>query len=106
MVAAAAKAVVAPDLAHVEPDFQPVGEAVEIARDVARRRVIFAAEAADLLREILAALPPRPFGEDAHVGRIAYAIRSAAVADDVIVEVGDDVPALRLGISGDHLGAV
>jgi hypothetical protein len=35
MVAAAAKPVGAPDLPDVEPDIQPVGEAVEKARDVA-----------------------------------------------------------------------
>ena len=45
MVAAAAETVGAPDLADIEPDFEPVGEAVEKARDVARRRVILAAEA-------------------------------------------------------------
>ena len=46
MVAAAAEAVVAPDLADVEAEAEIVGQRVEEARQVARRRVILAAQAA------------------------------------------------------------
>ena len=87
MVAAAAEAVGAPDLPDVEADLQPVGEAVEIARDVARRRVILAAEAVRRAPSSSACPCERgPSDKHAHMRRIAQAVRAAAVADDVVVE--------------------
>src|SRR4051794_2797805 len=77
MVAAPAEAVGAPDLAHVESDLEPVGEAVEIARDIARRRVIFAAEAVRLRGQLRLPLRARTFGKHARVRRIANAVRRA-----------------------------
>ena len=103
VVAAAAETVGAPDLPDVEPDLQPVGEAVEEARDVARRRVILAAEAVRRAGKFHFALRARPFREHARMGGIAHAVGPAAVADDVVVEDGDDVPALRLGVIGSVL---
>jgi hypothetical protein len=64
VVAAAPEAVVAPDLATLEPDADASASGRGSAR-VARRRVVLAAEAADLAGERLAPLPARPFGEDA-----------------------------------------
>src|SRR4051794_13061154 len=98
MVAAAAEAVGAPDLPHVEPDLQPVREAVEIARDVARRAVVLTPEAVRRRREIALPLRPGPFRQHPHMGRIAHAIGRATIADNIVVEDRDDVPALRLGI--------
>ena len=60
VVPASAEAVRAPDLSDIEPDLQPVGEAVEIARYVARRAVILAAEAVDRLGQVGLTLRPRP----------------------------------------------
>ena len=74
VVAAAAEAVGAPDLANVEADIQPVGEAVEEARDVARRRVILAAEAVGRGHELDLALRARAFGQHARMGGIAHAV--------------------------------
>src|SRR5437879_4121793 len=106
MVAAAAEAVVTPHLADVETDLQPVGKAVEVARDVAPGGVILASEATLLQGERLVPLPARAFGKDADMGGIARTVRAATVADDVVVQIGDDVPALRLGVIGQHLAAV
>src|SRR4051812_8666664 len=83
VVPAAAETVIAPHLADVEANVEPVSELVEIARDVARRRVILAAEAALLSGERVMRLPARPFGENPNVGGIAQPVRPAAVADDV-----------------------
>src|SRR6185436_8194244 len=58
MVAAAAEAVGAPDLADVEAEREALGEAVDEARQVARGRIVLAAEAAllgDQLRRGVAA---------------------------------------------------
>src|SRR5436190_20181037 len=85
MVAAAAEAVVAPDLHDVETDVQPVGEAVEEARDVAAGRVILAAEAALLRGQIFVPLPAWPFGKDADDLVVTQAIGAACIADDVVV---------------------
>ncbi len=74
MVAAAAEAVGAPDLPHVEPDLQPVGEAVEEARDVARRAVVLAAEAVGLRGQPLLTLGARTFRQHPRMGGIAHAI--------------------------------
>src|SRR5207342_3906607 len=90
----------------VEPDVEAVGEAVEEAREIAAGRIVLAAEAADLLGQLLLPLPARPFGENADVGVVPDAVGADAAADDVVVEVGDDVPALRLGMGRDDLGAV
>ena len=77
MVAAAAEAVVAPDLHDIEADVQPVGEAVDEARDVAPRRVILPAEAALLGCQILMSLPAWAFREDADDLVVAEAIGAA-----------------------------
>ena len=48
----------------------------------------------------------RPFREHPDMGVVANAVGAAAVADDVVVEVGLDPPALRAGIIGEDLAAV
>ena len=75
MFATSAEPVGAPDLADVEPDPQPIGEAVEEARDVARRRVILAAEAVRRRGQLGLALRPRPFGQHPGVRAFAHAVR-------------------------------
>jgi hypothetical protein len=105
MVAAAAEAVVAPDLADVEAEAEIVGEPSSQREMLRDGRVILAAEAALAGGEILMALPARPFREDPDMGVVADSVGAAAVADDVVVEVGDDLPALRLGIIGEDLAA-
>ena len=106
MVAAAAEAVGAPDLPDVEPDPQPVGEAVE---DSAR----CCATGCRSRRRGCASRPrarPAPASAGLPTARgmrgIAHAVGRAMIADDVVVEDGDDVPALRLGVVGEHLAAV
>ena len=105
MVAAAAEAVGAPDLHDVEADVEPVGQAVEEARDVARRRVILTAEAVGRRRQLRLPLRARAFRQNADMLVVAETVGRAAVADDVVVEDGDDVPALRLGEIGEDLAA-
>ena len=106
MVPAPPEPVVAPDLHDVEADGgQSLRQAVEEARQVARGRVVFATQAPLLRGQLLATLPTWPFGKDTDHLVVAYAVRPAAVADDVVVEVGNDVPALRLGIVGQDLAA-
>ncbi len=68
MIAAAAEPVGAPDLPHVETDVEPVGEAVEEARDVARRRVVLAAEAVCCRHQLHFPLRAGTFRQDARVG--------------------------------------
>src|SRR5690349_7468545 len=53
--------------------------------------------------KVALSLRARAFGEDAGMGGIAQAVRRAAVTDDVVVEHGDDVPALRLRVVREHL---
>jgi hypothetical protein len=67
VVAAAAEAVVAPDLADVEAEADPGRQLGEEAGEVARGRVVLAAEAALAGGEVLPPLPARAFGEDADV---------------------------------------
>src|SRR4051812_11013894 len=106
VVAAATEAVSAPDLPQVEANDEPVREAVEKARDVARGCVILAAEAVGRRGEFALALRTWPFRQDTCVGRIAQAVRRTAVTDDVVVDVGYDIPSLRLGVISEDLGAV
>ena len=40
------------------------------------------------------------------MGRVAHPVRPADIADDVVVEVGDDVPALSAGVVGEQLAPV
>ena len=79
MVAAAAEPVVAPDLADVEAEREIVGEAVDEAREVARRRVVLAAEAALLGGQILVApASARPSEKHPDMGVVADPVRAAA----------------------------
>src|SRR5688572_25890377 len=55
--------------------------------------------------QLLAALPAQPFGKDPDMGIVADTVRAAAVADNVVVEVGDDLPALRPGMFGEDAAA-
>ncbi len=56
--------------------------------------------------KLLVPLPARAFREDAHMLVVADAVGAAAAADDVVVEIRLDLPALRLGIIGERLAAV
>ena len=106
MVAAAAEAIGAPDLPHVEADRDLVGDAGDEARQVARGRIVEAAAAAlggDQLRRRIGA---HAFGEDADVAIVAHPVRAAAVADDVVVEIGLDPPVMILGILREDRAAV
>src|SRR4029453_16471593 len=68
--------------------------------------VVLAAETMRCSREFRLPLRARSFREHAGMGGVADTVRAAAVADDVVVEHGNDVPALRLCIIGEHLAAV
>ncbi|CAM5415112.1 hypothetical protein RLIN73S_02445 [Rhodanobacter lindaniclasticus] len=106
LVAAAAEAVGAVDHAHIEVGQVLVGEAVDGARQVARGRVHLAAVVAAIvgLRRGLVGLGA--FGEHPHRGVADHAVLAVAVADDVIVELGLDLPAMRHRVVGQHLAAV
>src|SRR6185369_17957263 len=80
MVAAAAEAVGRPYLPHVEPDVEPVGEAFEIARNIARRAVILPAETVGLRGQRILPLRSRAFGQHPRMGGIAHAVIPAAAA--------------------------
>ena len=107
MVAAAAEAVVAPDLADVEADLRAGRRGCRgSARCCAPGESFSPPRLRMSRRQLVMPLPARPFGKDAHMRVVAHAVRAAAVADDVVVQIGDDVPALRLGVGRDHLAAV
>ena len=107
MVAAAAEAVVAPDLHDVEADARArarrgcrgSARCCATARH-SRRRGCGSARASSSC--------PCQRGPSEKT-RTCLSLHTpsdaAAVADDVVVEVGDDVPALRLGIIGEDLAA-
>src|SRR3546814_5418554 len=105
MVAAPPEAVGAPYLPDVEPEGELVGQFLDEARDVARRRIVEAAPAALRGDQLLSPVAAHAFREDADMVVVAIAVGAAAVADDVVVEHRLDLPALRLGIIGEDLAA-
>ena len=105
LVAAPAIAVGAIDHDHVEIVQIAIGQPVEIARQIARGAVDLAAivaAAIGLLRRLdgLGTLRENP-----HLGVVHHPALAAAVADDVVVEIGLDLPALGPGVIGQDLAA-
>ena len=48
---------------------------------------------------------PGALGEHADMGVVAHPRHALGVADDVVVEVGLDLPAMRRGVVGEHMAA-
>ena len=106
MVAAAAEAVVAPDLADVEAEAEIVGERVEEARQVARRRVVLAAQAAH--RRAARSSPPCQRGPSEKTRTWASSQTPSEpqlLPMMSLLRLAIDLPALRPGIIGEDPAA-
>ena len=105
LIAAAAVAVGAVDHLDVEIGQIAVGQAVHEPGQVAGRGINLAAVVAPALFLGLGLDGLGAFGEDADPGRVAHARLAFGTADDVIVQIGLDAPALGLGVVGQDLAA-
>src|SRR3546814_18397565 len=99
MVAAPPEAVGAPYLPDVEPEGELVGQFLDEARDVARRRIVEAAPAALRRDQLLRPVAAHAFREDADMAVVAIAVRAPAVADDAVGEPHLSLPAPPLGLT-------
>ena len=104
----AATAVAVGAINHLDPQVRqiPLGKRRHGARDVARRRIELAAVVAPPVCLCRRLQRLRAFGEHAHRRVVTDAVAAVAVADDVVVEVGLDLPAFRSRVLGEDLAAV
>src|SRR3546814_11103477 len=88
MVAAPPEAVGAPYLPDVEPEGELVGQFLDEARDVARRRIVEAAPAALRGDQLLSPVAAHAFREDADIVVVAIAVGAAARPEERRVGTG------------------
>jgi hypothetical protein len=98
-------AVGAPDLAHLHFIRVLFRQTRDPARQIARGRVVLAAEAGCRRAQAIGEIGAWAFGKDTHHLGLAIAILAAGIADDVVVEHRLDGEALCLGPVGEDASA-
>ncbi len=106
VVAAAAEAIDAVDQVHPPVRNPVLSQALDVARHVARGTIQLAAFIAALLGLFGRFGFPRALGKQADARIVDHAVLTAIAADDVVVEVGLDAPALVVRVLRQHFAAV
>ena len=97
LVSAATEAIPAINKRHVKASHVLIGDDIHVARKIARRRINLAANRPASSGNRLFLVRANAFGEDADTV-VHRGCKTVRVADDIVVQNCEHVPALRLGV--------